>query len=240
MKSRGRKKVLHPEQDVINIVKKYLETEQPIGKIKYIAVFKFAKKLYLDKESLYDLSEDFWRKDDRQGKKIIDGLNDIRNTVARTDKDYFEVVPTSNIVNELSNDFPSIKKKIIARLKSNEHGYRRLIEKYKNLLNKEQKLKDEIEHWKTKYHESVEKNNIYEQVLFQWANISSARDLKLINTITTGKTRSKVVEQLLTDMFNEDSNAAYKNINKTSEEINNNIIELRARPKNTLIEDLDL
>lgn len=239
MKSRGRKPDIHPQAEIENLVKRYIEEKQPIGKIKYKEVYLFVKELYISRETDYKLSDDFWRKPDRQGRKIIDSINDIRAAITKTDKNSFEVISTSSVVNEFSKDIPSIKKRIIARLKANEYGYRNLIEKYKKLVQKEDRYKQEIEDWKSKYEEAKFKNTAYEQVLFQWANISSTRDLKLINTITTGKTRSKVVEQLFKEIFSEDPNAAYRNINQN--EVNkNNVINLTSKPKNSLVEDLDL
>lgn len=238
MKSRGRKKVLYPEAEIKNIVKQYLQLEHSVGKIKYKSVFLFAKQLYQSEQIPYELSEDFWRKPERQGTQIIDELNKIMFTTTKSDNDNFEVISTSDIINQYSTDTSSIKKRIITSLKVNEYGYRNLIKKYKKILNKEKQYQDEIKMWKEKYEDALSKSRIYEEVLFQWANASSSRDIKLINTITTGKTRSKVVEQLFKEMFNEEPNAPYQNINKDDEN-KNNIIELVPK-SNTLIEDLDL
>ena len=239
MKSRGRKAIIYPIRDIQKLVERFIEEKQPMGKIKYRDVYLFVKELYMARETDYKLSDDFWRKPDRQGREIIDSINYIRSANAKVNKETYEVISTSAVINEFSTDTPSIKKRIIARLKSNEYGYQRLIDKYKDLLNKEAKYKKEIEDLKEKYKDAKQKNSIYEQVLFQWAHVSSSRDLKLINTITTGKTHSKTVEQLFKRMFSENPNAPYKNINKDDENTNN-VVELSPKKKNSLVDDFDL
>lgn len=239
MKSRGRHKKLYPLKDIKNIVELFLESH-PSGKVKYKEVYEFSKDLYINGKIEYSLSDDFWRKSGRQGRIVIDEINKINDALLQSTKDYFEVVSTTQVIGTLSKDIPSIQKKIIAQLKVNEYGYRSLIGKYKKQISKEESYIKEIELLKKNCEELKEKNSIYEQVLFQWADISSARDIKIINTITTGKSRSKVVEKLLTEMFTDDLNAAYKNINKTLESKDDNIIDLKAKVMNTLIEDLDL
>ncbi|CAK6479703.1 hypothetical protein BFRIG_05421 [Peribacillus frigoritolerans] len=81
-------------------------------------------------------------------------------------------------------------------------------------------------------------NEIYQNVLFQWANLSSVKDLGLINLITTGKTRSATVEQLFKDIFKDQPNKATLGLN--ADNAIDNVVALPNKAKNTLIEDLDL
>lgn len=62
-------------------------------------------------------------------------------------------------------------------------------------------------------------------MLFQWADISSKQNIDLIDTITTGKRRNEIVNQLFNDMFSDNPHAAYLNINRQEKNKINNIID---------------
>lgn len=238
MRSRGRKAKVFSEKDIIYIIESYVKSANIIGKIKYKDVFLFSQQMYLNKEHTYLLSEDFWRKVDRQGRDLIDHFNQERMALTKTSNDKHIIVPTKDVVNEFSTDSISIQKKIINKLKVNEYGYKSLIKQYTDLKEKEVSYLNTIKQLQLANKEIKEKNDVYEQVLLQWAHISSKKDLPLINTITTGKSRTEIVENLFKDMFTDNPNMAYKDINKKKQD--NNIIPINKNKKNTLIDDLNL
>lgn len=238
MKSRGRKPNLYPEDILLKIIDDFLRIHVNVQIIKYKEIFLYALEEYNKGLLDFKLSEDFWRKPGRQGKLLVDEINKKRSALIENNNHHIEIIPTNDVINRLSQDTPATKKKIINQLKVNEHGYRKISTRYNQLKEKEAKMAQEIIELKAEIVNLKNNNEIYQNVLFQWANLSSAKDLGLINLITTGKTRSATVEQLFKDIFNKQPNKAMLGLN--TDNAIDNVVPLPNKAKNTLIEDLDL
>ncbi|PGZ48795.1 hypothetical protein [Bacillus cereus] len=237
MKSRGRKPKIYPKDILLKIIDDFLRNQENIQIIRYKEIFLYALEEYNKGILDFKLSEDFWRKPDRQGKLLVDEINKKRSALIENNNQYIEIISTNDVINRLSQDTPATKKKIINQLKVNECGYRKISTRYNQLKEKEAKMSQEIAELKAEIVNLKDNNEIYQNVLFQWANLSSVKDLGLINLITTGKTRSATVEQLFQDMFKEQPNKAILGLN-TDNKIDN--VVTITKTKNTLIEDLDL
>ncbi|MBJ7965584.1 hypothetical protein [Bacillus cereus] len=237
MKSRGRKPKIYPKDILLKIIDDFLRNQENIQIIRYKEIFLYALEEYNKGILDFKLSEDFWRKPDRQGKLLVDEINKKRSALIENNNQYIEIISTNDVINRLSQDTPATKKKIINQLKVNEYGYRKISTRYNQLKEKEAKMSQEIAELKAEIVNLKDNNEIYQNVLFQWANLSSVKDLGLINLITTGKIRSATVEQLFQDMFKEQPNKAILGLN-TDNKIDN--VVTITKTKNTLIEDLDL
>ncbi|HDR7323833.1 hypothetical protein JDS97_27100 [Bacillus cereus group sp. N18] len=237
MKSRGRKPKIYPKDILLKIIDDFLRNQENVQIIRYKEIFLYALEEYNKGILDFKLSEDFWRKPGRQGKLLVDEINKKRSALIENNNQYIEIISTNDVINRLSQDTPATKKKIINQLKVNEYGYRKISTRYNQLKEKEAKMTQEIVELKAEIMNLKDNNEIYQNVLFQWANLSSVKDLDLINLITTGKTRSATVEQLFKDIFKEQPNKAILELN-TDNKIDN--VVTITRTKNTLIEDLDL
>lgn len=237
MKSRGRRPKIYPKDILLKIVDDFLRNQANVQIIRYKEIFLYALEEYNKGILDFKLSEDFWRKPGRQGKLLVDEINKRRSTLIENNNQYIEIISTNDVINRLSQDTPATKKKIINQLKVNEYGYRKISTRYKQLKEKEAKMIQEIVELKAEIANLKDNNEIYQNVLFQWANLSSIKELDLINLITTGKTRSATVEQLFQDIFKEQPNKAILELN-TDNKIDN--VVTITKIKNTLIEDLDL
>ncbi|MCU4792897.1 hypothetical protein OCE54_23670 [Bacillus cereus] len=237
MKSRGRKPKIYPKDILLKIIDDFLRNQENVQTIRYKEIFLYALEGYNKGVLDFKLSEDFWRKPGRQGKLLVDEMNQKRSALIENNKQYIEIISTNDVINKLSQDTPATKKIIINQLKVNEYGYRKISTRYKQLKEKEAKMTQEIVELKAEIANLKDNNEIYQNVLFQWANLSSIKELDLINLITTGKTRSATVEQLFQDMFKEQPNKAILELN-TDNKIDN--VVTITKTKNTLIEDLDL
>lgn len=237
MKSRGRKPKIYPKDILLKIIDDFLRTQENVQIIRYKEIFLYALEEYNKGILDFKLSEDFWRKPDRQGKLLVDEINKKRSALIENNNQYIEIISTNDVINRLSQDTPATKKKIINQLKVNEYGYRKISTRYKQLKEKEAKMTQEIVELKAEITNLKDNNEIYQNVLFQWANLSSVKELDLINLITTGKTRSATVEQLFQDMFKEQPNKAILGLN--TDNTIDNVVTI-TKTKNTLIEDLDL
>ncbi|KFN13666.1 MULTISPECIES: hypothetical protein [Bacillus cereus group] len=237
MKSRGRKPKIYPKDILLKIIDDFLRNQGDIQIIRYKEIFLYALEEYNKGILDFKLSEDFWRKPDRQGKLLVDEINKKRSALIENNNQYIEIISTNDVINRLSQDTPATKKKIINQLKVNEYGYRKISTRYNQLKEKEAKMSQEIAELKAEIVNLKDNNEIYQNVLFQWANLSSVKDLGLINLITTGKTRSATVEQLFQDIFKEQPNKAILELN--TDNTIDNVVTI-TKTKNTLIEDLDL
>ncbi|MEH7049892.1 hypothetical protein [Bacillus pseudomycoides] len=237
MKSRGRKPKIYPKDILLKIIDDFLRNQENIQIIRYKEIFLYALEEYNKGILDFKLSEDFWRKPDRQGKLLVDEINKKRSALIENNNQYIEIISTNDVINRLSQDTPATKKKIINQLKVNEYGYRKISTRYNQLKEKEAKMSQEIAELKAEIVNLKDNNEIYQNVLFQWANLSSVKDLGLINLITTGKTRSATVEQLFKDIFKEQPNKAILELN--TDNTIDNVVTI-TKTKNTLIEDLDL
>lgn len=237
MKSRGRKPKIYPKDILLKIVDDFLRNQVNVQIIRYKEIFLYALEEYNKGILDFKLSEDFWRKPGRQGKLLVDEINKKRSALIENNKQYIEIISTNDVINRLSQDTPATKKKIINQLKVNEYGYRKISTRYKQLEEKEAKMTQEIVELKAEIANLKDNNEIYQNVLFQWANLSSIKEVDLINLITTGKTRSATVEQLFKDIFKEQPNKAILELN--TDNTIDNVVTI-TKTKNTLIEDLDL
>ncbi|MEC0035566.1 hypothetical protein P4L29_14000 [Bacillus cereus] len=237
MKSRGRRPKIYPKDILLKIIDDFLRNQANVQIIRYKEIFLYALEEYNKGILDFKLSEDFWRKPGRQGKLLVDEINKKRSPLIENNNQYIEIISTNDVINRLSQDTPATKKKIINQLKVNEYGYRKISTRYKQLKEKEAKMTQEIAELKAGIANLKDNNEIYQNILFQWANLSSIKELDLINLITTGKTRSATVKQLFQDMFKEQPNKAILELN-TDNKIDN--VVTITKTKNTLIEDLDL
>lgn len=242
--ARGRNKKIYDTEIIMDIIKKYSEEmANPFIKIEYRPIYEFACNLYrsnqLDVSITEELSIDFWRKKERQGRMLVDDVNRLNLLRTNNKETEFTMVSTKDIVEQYSLDKPAIKKKLIAQLQINEQGYLSLQEQYKRQQKKLETFESENKMLKEQIQTLKEQNNILVKVMMQWANISSSRDIEIVNTITTGKNRTNVVEQLFEEMFTEDPHRAYKDIN-ASEPKTSNVTKLDITRKNTIIDDYDL
>ncbi|PEA06152.1 hypothetical protein [Bacillus cereus] len=237
MKSRGRKPKIYPKDILLKIIDDFLKTQENVQIIRYKEIFLYTLEKYNKGVLDFKLSEDFWRKPGRQGKLLVDEINKKRSALIENNKQYIEIISTNDVINRLSQDTPATKKKIINQLKVNEYGYRKISTRYKQIKEKEAKMTQEIVELKAEIAILKDNNEIYQNVLFQWANLSSVKNLDLINLITTGKTRSDTVEQLFKDIFKGQPNKAILELN--TDNTIDNVVTI-TKTKNTLIEDLDL
>ncbi|MEC0182596.1 hypothetical protein P4H61_14010 [Paenibacillus peoriae] len=216
METRGRKATVYNEEEIRNIVYKYIQEEKISGVLTYSEMFRFAKKLYENGEIPYQLSDEFWRRSNRQGRKIVDETNEsYKVTIQGNTTDHTEVfVDTEECINKFFSGKGTDKKRLIQALKLNEKKAREST-KY---LKKIEQMSDEIEFQKNKVKELEKLVEQQQTILFSWFSASHKSDAPLINLVTTGKSRHPII-----DLF---FNTAFSNLDegyKRFEEYNKNV-----------------
>ncbi|WP_075982047.1 hypothetical protein [Bacillus massilinigeriensis] len=249
MSKKGRKPKIYPQEIIDIIIYQYLQLHKNNGLIKYMDIYRFSKELYENGESTYHFSEDFWRKQGRQGREAIDKANEvIEHTVSLSTEEDEKVVDSIDAVNKFFQGKESNKEKLIGAILINENKLKKYIQRNRkitaDLANRDKKvtlLEQENQLLKQRLTE-------YEELFFQWLDASSHEDTPLINIITTGKSRNKIVQHLFDTMFSENPVKGYEKFedfrkNKRKEQntnTNTSVVSFREKKGNTLIEDLNL
>ncbi|MGG0412272.1 hypothetical protein [Peribacillus simplex] len=249
MSKKGRKPQIYPQENIDNIIFQYLQLHKSSGLLKYMNLYRFSKELYEKGETSHHFSEDFWRKTGRQGKEAIDRANEVlEHTVSLSKQEDEKVVDSIDAINKFFQGKEANKEKLNGALLINETKLKKYIQRNKkittDLVNRDKKitlLNEENQILRQRLTE-------YEELFFQWLDASSHEDTPLINIITTGKTRSKVVQQLFETMFNENPVKGfekfedYRKEKRKEQNINTNtsVVSFRDKKENTLIEDLKL
>ncbi|WP_449622978.1 hypothetical protein [Robertmurraya sp. Marseille-Q9965] len=249
MSKKGRKPKIYPQDLIDNIIYQYLQLHKNNGLIKYMDIYRYSKELYENGESTLHFSEDFWRKQGRQGREAIDKANEVlEHTVSLSTQEDEKVVDSIDAVNKFFQGKESNKEKLIGSIIINENKLKKYIEKNRKIIaelaNQEKKvtlLQRENDLLKQRLAE-------YEELFFQWLDASSHEDIPLINIITTGKSRNKIVQHLFDTMFSENPVEGYEKFedyrknrrNKQNTNTNTSVVSFRDNKRNTLIDDLNL
>lgn len=249
MNKKGRKPKIYSQEIIDNIIFQYLQQYKNNGLLKYLDIYRFTEELYENGESPHHFSEDFWRKKGRQGRESIDKANEVlEHTISLSTQEDEKVVDSIDAVNKFFQGKESNKEKLIGAIIINENKLKKYIENNRkiktNLANQEKKitlLEQEKQLLKQRLAE-------YEELFFQWLDASSNVDIPLINLITTGKSRNKIVQHLFDTMFSENPVEGYEKFedfrkNKRKNQNTNtktNVVSFSDNKKNTLIDDFDL
>jgi hypothetical protein len=208
MATRGRKTKLYDEKEIRNIVYRYIQEEKVTGMITYSEMYRFAKILYEKGEISYKLSDEFWRRPNRQGRMIVDETNEsYKVTIQGKKVEQTEVfVDTEECVNKFYSGKASDKKRLIQALKLNE----KKAKESSKYLEKIDKMKQEIVEQKERVKELEMLVEQQQSILFSWFNASHKSDVPLINLLTTGKSRHPIVDLFFETAFSNKEEAYRK------------------------------
>ncbi|MCM3390393.1 MULTISPECIES: hypothetical protein [Ureibacillus] len=232
METRGRKPKIFPQEEINKIIYQFTQEEKVSGWLKYSEVYRYSKKLYENETIPYQLSEDYWRRDGRQGKETIDKINKAYEAALvnkkTTESDVY--IDTQECVDKFFTGKPSDKRRLIEALKLNE----KKAKNYNELLGKMNTLKGTMKALKQENKELEELLQQYQTVLFSWFNASIKSDVPLINLMATGKTRHPIVDFFFDTSFSnptegyEKFEEFRKRLKGVHEEptINNNVLPL--------------
>jgi len=237
MSRRGRKPKIYPKEAVDAVIYNFIQENNNTGTLKYMDIFRHSRKMYENGLCEHEFSEDFWRKQGRQGREAIDQANKVYEYSPN-------VLEESNAINKLFDGTSNNKEKLIGALVMNENKLKKIIKKNEDLklkLDAQNEVNNGLEQDVRALKSKLEQ---YEELFFQWLDASSDDRVPLLNLIRTGKTRNKVVENLFRTMFSDEPLKGFEEFEhfrqKKRESIptTDKVVEFKA--KNTLIEDLDL
>lgn len=207
--TKGRKAVIYEEQLILNIIYNCIDDLKIKGKVKYSQVYKYALKKYNDGEYSFlknSLSEDYWRKTNRQGKELIDKVNQIDEVYIATnanEENGETIIQTEDAINKLFNGNEKDKKKLIDHLRINEVKAKKFYKQTVKLQTELEKEKEQKEIWKNKA------ENL-QTVLFQIMEYSASKDFPIENLINTGKSRKNGATNVLEQIFSDDPTLGFE------------------------------
>lgn len=199
MSKPGRKEKLYPDDLIQDIIYRYTTENNIKGEIRFSKVYKYSIKLYENKEIDIKFSEDFWRRNGKQGKLAIEKINKLyEKSLQNPSSDEFtKVIDTKLCVDMYYEGDKSNKKKLISQLIVNE----KLAEKSERYIKKIRNQENEIIKLKEKLKESEQKNENYEKILFSWFNASKRNDVPLVNFYNGREESHPLIGSLLNELF---------------------------------------
>ncbi|MGE7931318.1 hypothetical protein [Viridibacillus arvi] len=200
MSNRGRKKIVYNDEVIIDIVKVYIEECNHNGLLKYKDLYEYSIELFNQNKIMIKLSDDFWRKEGRQGRKIVDALNESYSEINHISKiDNVEVVDTEKIVNQYLGKEVSNVSQMVHQLKKNEIYAR----KYQRVLKNNKNYEAEIKSLEYRVKQLTQRSEQLETALFSLFS-SSKNEQSVKSLLNTGKSRSKYVDELFKNIFNDE------------------------------------
>lgn len=246
---RGRPKKEIPKEVVQDIIYRYAKDYNVSGKIIYMDVYRFSQELFKNGEITYNIGEFFWRKG--EGRDAIDKANQI---IKHSSSDtYIEdeiIINTEDTINKFIAGNTAYKQKLIRTLKMNEIKLQKIIQKSKKqekelFASKQdvQRAKEQSQYWQA----MAEK---YEERMLQWMELSISKDIPLKNLLSTGKSRTKTVNELLKSILSDNPYEVFDRMNdiiqrKNEQELNHNkqeeplSLDSYKNKKNSLLDDFD-
>jgi|SRR5690606_215264 len=240
MNNPGRKPQIFNDQLILDIIYECKKELSIKGKIKYSQVYQYALENFNNEKYPFlkkKLSEDYWRKNGRQGKELIDKVNAVEEVLLKKDNDEESalVVNTEDAVNKLFTGGNKEQKQLIDKLRNNEVNAKKF---YKKALKLEEELRNEREQkilWK-------EKAGRLQIIIFQLLEYSGSKNFPIENIINTGKTRNEPVNKILQSVFSDEPTIGYdftQYINNNNSNQSSKVVPIK-KVERTAADDFDL
>ncbi|RDW16121.1 hypothetical protein CWR48_18215 [Oceanobacillus arenosus] len=142
--SRGRPSIKYEEEELYAIVYHYRENIRVQGDIKYLQLYKYHLHLHKERPDICSktYSEDFWRKKGQPGREVIDTVNLVRTVTLVDSNNNKKDIP--NVV-DLVGKYSKKPDRLISHLIPLENEVRRSIRKEKELKQKNEELKAQLQ-----------------------------------------------------------------------------------------------
>jgi hypothetical protein len=221
------------EEEVENIIYLFKTRKKSSGLIKYLEVYRFNKELVEQGKFHITMGEDFWRKENRLGRIMIDKANQIySNNITTSEKKDITIPNVTDVVNK----FHGKKEQLISYLIPLERQIYKSITRENNLKEKLDIVKGELVDKNKKITDLQTRVALIEDTLFKMLRYSNDKDIPIKDQLRMGKDKSKRVEKALEELFDTpiDFYTWYEDKKIKEQYISDNIINIR---KNTTLAD---
>ncbi len=227
-KSRGRPRKVYDENEIENIVLKCREEWNIKGLVKYSDVYNYGLELYKRREITYKLSEDFWRKPNRQGTIILSRVNEVISDTVKVDETETEfIINTHDAIDKLFSGKEKNKQELINKLTINEVKAKQYMTANVQLRGNITKLEKEIQFLKEKSDTYKNKSETLQLLLFKVMEYSKKRGFPVENLFNTGKTRTEPVDLIMDSLFSDNPDVGYEFNNYIGNKDGKNVVPIK-------------
>lgn len=195
MSRRGRPKVEYNQEEIYEMIQKYLQEKEGVFEIKPYAFHIFVQDMYEKGELKTKYASSFWRSQTQLGRQLIDKWNDTLKKSMESETEENVGFYNTEALLETVEEIP--KKAIIKKLKLNEMQGRKFAQKYTKKQKECDELKKQVEELKQQLQD---KNNLIERLeatLFDLTVASTSKRSKLTNQLDIREGRSAMVKAIL-------------------------------------------
>ncbi|MGY1423407.1 hypothetical protein [Bacillus cereus] len=247
---RGRKPKVYSQELIKDLIYRFTQERKITGLIKYMDIYRFSLELYKRGDIEIKFSEDFWRKEGRQGRVAIDSTNQVYEyTLNINHKEDEKIIDTEQVVEKLYTGNSKNKEVLKRILKVNESKLKMCLERNRKLEMRIKSKEYEVQELKKNITTLNNKLEIFENIMFMWLDASVDPDVDLINLITTGKSRNAIVDYMFQTIFSGNPHEGYEKFNsfrkgkkkgQETQKVGKKVAVLPSNYKNSLLEDFNL
>ncbi|OXM83684.1 hypothetical protein [Paenibacillus rigui] len=207
--NRGRNPEVFDEQLILRIIDDCKRGLKLKGKIKYMDVYRFASDGFNNGKYPYlkrKLSDDYWRKPNRQGKQLVDKVNAFTEEhlpAIGTSESNEILINTEDAVNRLFSGSAKDKNQLINTLRINEMKAKQFFSRLSRIEKELQNEREQKLYWKNRFER-------IQTIIFQLMEYSASKDFPIENIMNTGRTRTKPVTNILESVFSNDPTISYE------------------------------
>lgn len=187
------------EQIIKEFIVEFHNSVNTGGMIKPIEVHKYALEQYGQNKFPYKLSHDFWKREYRLGRQLIDEYNTIKTTSFSLSKgNSYDLVNVQDLLDKYASD----KKELATYLLPMEKQLYRTINDLNTANHKVNELRDENRKLQEKLGQEQKRSTKMQHLIYQMFSYSTT-GATLDNLINTGTSRTERVSNALQNVFKE-------------------------------------
>lgn len=245
-KTRGRPRKDFSLEAAKQVIIRYMDEKQITGLLSYMEIFHYSNELFENNEIDSELTEYFWRKG--LGRNLIDKTNEIlehKVPSGHLAEDEERIIDTRDAIEKHFKGKEFHKTKLIGLLKMNENKLGKYITENSRIKSKLNKYEDELERNKETIKQLRNQVNQYEQLMFMWLEASVDDKVPLTNLLTSGKSRTKVVEHFFETIFSENPMGGFDRFESLRNQKNikvktkNNVVSYEQKDEKSAFDDID-
>lgn len=241
MAQRGPKKAQYDKTVIKRLITDFSNKRNFKGTIKYKDISDYAKEMFESNMFPYDTSYDFWKREGRIGRELVDEYNKVKTKqIVSTDKRQIDIVDVYDVLNKLVSD-EKTKEQLSKYLIPLEKQVRDFAEQLENKDKKMSELEDKIKKLKKDKEILKQKIDSIQDLNFKLFLYSNS-DNELVNLINTGKSRSYPVNKAIEEVFTSPINFFNEMDNQKVKKTAKNVVEFKKTKDkdNTFLDDFDI
>ena len=195
------KKIIYNKQsleELLNLIFYYHDNHNPHSLVRYKNIWEHFDELYNNGKYEYKTSYDFWKRSGREGRELVDKVNDHLKT-----KSLVSIANNTDMIKfkEIIEKYGAHNKDILwENLKPYEKHILQLSNSLEKMKIENENMIKQNNELKVQLKESMDKVDDLQQLVFSLF-VYSNKDNELYNLLNTGRSKSKVIDLALEKTF---------------------------------------